>query len=75
MGLLEGITEPGVKRTSCQVRTVLEQLEPSDQKILQSWLAAVGVWSGAAVSNALKSKGLQCGTSAVIKHRKGMCSC
>jgi hypothetical protein len=74
MGLLDDLTPP-VKRYSCKVRTISEQLTDKDRA---TFLAAINdreVWSAIGLSNALKQRGVQIIDTSITRHRDGLCSC
>lgn len=71
--MLEGLT-PEIKIPSCRVRTILETLEPKDQKILREALTD-GRWTGNSLSKALNSRGIKVGDKVITKHMIGGCSC
>ena len=74
MSLLSGMTPP-VKQTSCKVRTLLENLEPADAKILEQALADIVTWPARTLQNALGERKIIISDISIGRHRKGQCSC
>ena len=66
---------PPVRRTSCKVRTILEELNDSDRAILEKALAEHDVWSGNALGRALSQRGFVITEKPIRKHRNRECSC
>lgn len=74
MSLLSGLTPP-VKQTSCKVRTLLENLEPIDAKILEQALADSVTWPARTLQVALSERKIIVSDISIGRHRKGQCSC
>jgi hypothetical protein len=74
MSLLSGMTPP-VKQTPCKVRTILEQLEQSDAKILEQALSDSMTWPARTLQVALSQRKLIVSDVSIGRHRKGQCSC
>lgn len=74
MSLLSGLTPP-VKQTSCKVRTLLENLEPVDAKILEQALADTVTWPARTLQVALSERKIVISDISIGRHRKGQCSC
>jgi len=74
VGLLDDL-EPKPVIHSCIVRRTIASLEASDQTILEEAVADSTRWSSAALSSALKEKGISINRTSLTDHRKGACSC
>lgn len=74
MSLLSDLTPP-VKQTSCKVRTLLENLEPVDAKILEQALADSVTWPARTLQVALSERKIIVSDISIGRHRKGQCSC
>lgn len=74
MSLLSGLTPP-VKQTSCKVRTLLENLESVDAKILEQALADSVTWPARTLQVALSERKIIVSDISIGRHRKGQCSC
>lgn len=72
--MLENL-EPVKPIRSCKIRTILEQLDESDQKILVDALADRGKWQDYPLSKALESRGIHVSPNSISKHRDRTCSC
>jgi hypothetical protein len=72
--MLENMTPVKAIR-SCKVRTLKEDLELSDQKLLDGYLADVQNWTPHKLAKALGLKGLKIDHRQISQHRDGMCSC
>jgi hypothetical protein len=72
--MLEGL-RPIRKELSCKVRTILAQLEESDAKLLEQYLADLDTWPSNSLSKALKTRDLLISSNTLQKHRVGDCSC
>ena len=72
--MLEGLTPP-VRVMPCAVRTIMDTLSESDQKILRDALANEEAWGNTALSKALTDRGLRISEKPIRKHRGGYCSC
>jgi hypothetical protein len=66
---------PPVRRTSCKVRTILEELNDSDRDILLKAIADHEAWSSNALARALSQRGLITTEKPIRKHRNRECSC
>lgn len=73
MGLLDDIEMPA-RNLPCRVRTVINSLEKSDQKILAD-LVMNKDWPVQTLEHALKKKGVDLSGSSIRKHRARNCSC
>lgn len=73
MGLLDDIELP-VRNLPCRVRTVIGELEKSDQKILTD-LVMNNDWPVQTLEIALRKKGVNLSGSTIRKHRSRNCSC
>lgn len=73
MGKLDGLSMVS-KPYPCRIRTLLEELEPSDSKIL---LEAVNNldWKAQTLSRALAAKKVKVSGAVISRHRKKECSC
>lgn len=73
MGLLDGLEMP--QRTfPCRVRTLSEELEPTDgAKLLE--LVMDENWKYKPLADALRGRGIVCSQPAIKAHRTGVCSC
>lgn len=74
MSLLDGLA-PVVKKTSCKVRTVLDNLEPKDEQILTQALKDIHIWPARSLQNALSERKIVVSDVSIGRHRKGQCSC
>lgn len=74
MGLLDDF-EPERRRYTCRVRTVLEELDESDQKILEDALADKDKWTNNSLAKELKKRGIDLKSESMRKHRDGLCQC
>jgi hypothetical protein len=72
--MLEDLTPPEYI-TPCAVRTLLQKLDESDQKILQDALANQQAWGNSALAKALTDRGLRISEKPIRKHRGRYCSC
>ena len=72
--MLEDLTPPA-RVTPCAVRTILEQLDESDQTILLNALADTEAWSNSSLARALTDRGLRISEKPIRKHRSRYCSC
>jgi hypothetical protein len=72
--MLEGLTPP-VRILPCLVRTIMEQLDEADQKILDAALEDQVTWGHTALAQALTQRGLRISEMPIRKHRAGRCSC
>lgn len=72
--MLEGLTPPE-RVFPCAVRTLLDALDESDQRILEEALTNQNVWSNVALAKALTERGLRISEKPIRKHRLGICSC
>lgn len=72
--LLEGL-EPNRRVYPCNVKTLLDELDESDRKILEEALADRKKWSPYGLHHALKLRGIKLNDKAITKHRSGECSC
>jgi len=75
MGILSNVQPPKKNVPSCHIRTVMGQLDESDQKILTAWLDDRTSWSGSAIATTLTKQGISTSATSVNHHRKGQCSC
>lgn len=73
MGILSDLELPS-KRPNCKVRTVLNSLEPDDEKVLLTALANP-LWKASTLSDALFKKGIVLDGKLITRHRKQLCSC
>lgn len=73
MGLLDGL-QPPKKIYPCKVRSILEGLDDKDAQVLLDALNNPD-WEVVALSNALRSRGIELSTTPIAKHRKKLCSC
>jgi hypothetical protein len=74
MGLLDDLT-PHVKRYSCKVATIANELEPEDRAIFLAAIQDRNTWSNRSLSNALRNRGITLVDTSISKHRDGLCSC
>ena len=72
--MLEDLTPPA-RVIPCAIRTILEQLDESDQNILLNALADTEAWSNNALARALTDRGLRISEKPIRKHRSRYCSC
>ena len=72
--MLENLT-PNQRHYPCNVKTLMDSLEPTDKKILESAIADDKKWTSYGLHAALKSRGLKLNDKAINKHRQGDCSC
>jgi len=72
--MLEDMVAPDSRRP-CKVRTIMNGLEESDQKILQKAINDEVAWKDAHLAKALVARGIQVGEGAFRKHRRQECSC
>lgn len=72
--MLENL-EPNKPVRNCKVRTILEQLDEGDAKILGAALADKGKWQDYPLSKALEGRGVHVSPNSLSKHRAGACSC
>ena len=73
--MLEGMIPPDRGRP-CAVRTLLNTLDESDQKILVGALEAdITVWGHVPLQNALRDRGIILLEQCIRKHRARRCSC
>jgi hypothetical protein len=73
MVMLEGLTPP-VKINPCMIRTVLGQLDETDQIILKQALADQEAWSHRALAAALQARGLPLGDKILRQRRNEPCN-
>jgi hypothetical protein len=73
--VLEDLVNPELKVWPCAVRTVVESLEPGDQKLLQGYLADADTWPARHLSRALAPKGIVLSDKVIGRHRLKECSC
>jgi hypothetical protein len=71
--MLEGLTPPA-KIPPCMIRTVMNNLDGDDQKILRDALADRDAWSNRALSKALMQRGLPLGEKIVRDRRNQPCA-
>lgn len=72
--MLENLKPVTIER-SCKVRTVLDQLEVEDGKLLTQYLADSDTWSSNGLAKALNTRGVFISANTITKHRQGGCSC
>lgn len=72
--MLEGLQPRTVVRP-CAVRSILEGLSDSDQKILRDALGNVDAWSNNGLATALGERGLIISDGPIRKHRSKRCTC
>lgn len=71
--MLEDLIPPA-RVYGCKIRTIAEELEPSDKDIL---IAAVNNprWKFKTLSNELAKRGIVIVDTTIAKHRRKQCSC
>ena len=74
MGILDNL-QPTNRSYSCRLRTILNELETTDQQILEAAIQDVANWSASALSKALTARGIKIADTSISKHRDGNCSC
>ena len=72
--MLEGLS-PNQRHYPCNVRTLIDSLEPTDKEILEEAIADEKKWTAYGLHAALKARGVKLNDKAILKHRVGDCSC
>lgn len=72
--MLENLT-PTVKRGSCRIRSLYEDLEPSDSKLLRQYIDDEISWTSWGLAAALSQRGIKIDHKTIKRHRDKICSC
>jgi len=74
MGILDDLNAPQPKQWTCRVRTLAEQLEPTDA---EAFTTAVNdpAWKFTVLADELRKRGIQISAPTIRAHRMGACSC
>jgi hypothetical protein len=73
--MLEGLTPPPKTTPQCKLGGLRDELDKTDQKILDDALANIEDWPTEVLVRELRKHGLTIGRETVRAHRKGDCAC